>query len=164
MSLFKPAGLPDWKWPQMPAYNGFTHEERVRGWQLIHFYTENGWLAKPQRCSISGSTENLQMHCEDYYAPWSPYPVSRAIHMALHRRFREPDPWNRIVERCAVTGEEWFCTLALKQIDLAAMLRARHGAHIVDVFRRAPFVYEQYCRCPAGLARPATTLSPSVSR
>ncbi|UVK51286.1 hypothetical protein DBIPINDM_004529 [Mesorhizobium sp. AR02] len=123
----------------MAVYNGFTHEERVRGWQLIHFGIDNGWLAKPERCSITGSSENLQMHCEDYYSPWSPYPVSRPIHMALHRRFREPGPWSRIVERCAVTGDEWFCTLALKQIDLAATLRAQYGAHIVDVFRRVPF-------------------------
>ncbi|AMX93266.1 hypothetical protein A4R28_09285 [Mesorhizobium ciceri] len=139
MGLFEPVGLPDWRWPQMPAYNGFTHEERVRGWQLIHHFTDKGLLQKPQRCSISGSTESLQTHCENYYSPWSPYPISRPIHTALHRRFRQPDPWNRIVDRYAVTGEEWFCALATQPFDLAAMLRAQQGAHIVDVFRRAPF-------------------------
>lgn len=123
----------------MPVYNGFTHEERVRGWQLIRHFTDNGWLAKPQRCSISGSTEDLQTHCENYYSPWSPYPVNRSIHMALHRRFRQPVPWDRIVDRYGVTGEEWFCALAMEPIDLAAMLRAQHGAQVVDVFRRAPF-------------------------
>ncbi|TIR25973.1 MAG: hypothetical protein E5X34_07340 [Mesorhizobium sp.] len=139
MSLFEPTGLPEWKWPRMPLYNGFTHEERVRGWQLIHHFIASGWLAKPERCSISGSTENLQMHCEDYYSPWSPYPISRQIHMTLHRRFREPDAWKRIVERYAVTGEEWFYVLAMEPIDLAATLRAQYGAQIADVFRRAPF-------------------------
>jgi len=139
MTHFDPVGLPDWKWPRMPVYNGFTHEERVRGWQLIHHFIDNGWLAKPERWSISGSTENLQKHCENYYSPWSPYPVSRPIHMALHRRFREPGPWKRIVDRYSVTGDEWFWSLAMQPIDLAARLRAQHGAHIVDVFQRAPF-------------------------
>lgn len=46
-------------------------------------------------------------------------------------------PWNRIVERYAVTGEEWFCTLAMQPIHLAATLRAKHGASISDVFRRS---------------------------
>ncbi|MBZ9795220.1 hypothetical protein [Mesorhizobium sp. ES1-4] len=133
------SGLPEWKWPRMPVYNGFTHEERVRGWQLIHHFVANGWLAKPDRCSISGSTENLQAHCENYYAPWSPVPICRPIHMALHRRFRQPDAWNRIVERYAMTGQEWFCAIGMHPIDLAASLRAQHGAHIADIFRRAPF-------------------------
>lgn len=123
----------------MPVYNGFTHEERVRGWQLAHYFIDNGWLAKPERCSVSGVASNIQYHSEDYYSPWAPIPICQPIHMALHRRFRQPDPWNRVVEKYAVTGDEWFCALALKQIDLAAMLRAQHGPHIVDVFRRAPF-------------------------
>lgn len=123
----------------MPAYNGFIHEERVRGWQLIQHFTDNGWLERPVRCSISGSTQNLQTHCENYYSPWLPFPISRPIHMALHRRFRQPDPWRRIVDLYAVTGAEWFCALAMQPIDLAATLRAQHGAHVVDVFRRAPF-------------------------
>lgn len=139
MNLTEPTDLPDWKWPRMPVYNGFTHEERVLGWQLIHRFIKDGWLPNPERCSISGATAALQMHCEDYYSPWAPYPINRSIHMALHRRFRQPDPWNRIVERYAVTGAEWFCALAMQPIDLAATLRARHGAHIADVFRRAPF-------------------------
>lgn len=80
----------------MPVYNGFTHEERVRGGQLIRHFIAKGWLARPERCSISGSTDNLQMHCEKYYAPWAPIPISQPIHMALHRRFRQPGPWNRI--------------------------------------------------------------------
>lgn len=138
MDLVEPACLPDWKWPRMPVYNGFTHEERVRGWQLIHHFIGNGWLAKAERCSFSGAAGNIQYHCENYYSPWSPYAISQPIHMALHRRFRQPDPWKRIVERYAVTGDEWFCTLAMHPIDLAVTLRAQHGFHITDVFQQAP--------------------------
>ncbi|RWX69625.1 hypothetical protein EN780_05745 [Mesorhizobium sp. M4B.F.Ca.ET.089.01.1.1] len=140
MSLFEPTGLPEWKWPRMPVYNGFTHEERVRGWQLIHHFIDNGWLAKAKRCSISGSTENIQAHCENYYSPWSPYPVSRSIHMVLHRRFRQPNPWKRILEMYTVTGQEWFSNLSLEPIDLAAILRAKHGPGIADVFCKAQSV------------------------
>lgn len=161
MTLIEPARLPEWKWPRMPDYNGFTHEERVRGWQLIHHFIANGWLAKPERCSISGAAGNVQYHCEDYYAPWSPYAISQPIHMALHRRFRQPDTWNRIRDNYVLSGDEWFCKLDARPVDLAATLRAVHGDQIADVFRGAPYPSEGFCgRQRASTGRHA--LSPTL--
>jgi hypothetical protein len=130
--------LRPWKWGVMKPYNGFTHEERVRGGQLIHWFIDNSWLAKPSRCSISGSTERVQYHCEDYYSPWQPYAINQQIHLALHRRFRQPDDWACIRDRYSVTGSEWFCALPMQPVDLAGALRAQHGNGIADIFSRAP--------------------------
>lgn len=138
-------GLRKWVWGTTPVYNGFTFEERVRGWQLIMFMIDNDWAARGATCCISGDTKMPRLHSENYYS-WEPYTLSHSIHMALHRRFKEPDQWRRIVDRYAITGEEWFARLSLVPVDLAGELRARHGPEVADIFSRAPI--------PEGVAVP----------
>jgi len=130
-------GLRKWPWGILPVYNGFTHEERVRGWQLISWCIDNGWMPKASIYCISGSTERLQYHSEDYYG-WAHYALNQQVHFALHQRFNRPKRWLEIVERYAVTGDEWFARLSLEPIDMAAALRAEHGDGIRDIFARAP--------------------------
>jgi len=77
----------------------------------------------------------LRLHSENYYS-WEPYTLTHSIHMALHNRFRHPDAWRRIVERHALTGDEWFVSLSLEPVDLAGALRAEHGQQIADIFER----------------------------
>jgi hypothetical protein len=143
--MIKP--LRPWRWATLPSYNGFTHEERVRGGQLIWWFLDNGWMARATRCSISGSTERIQYHCENYYAPWEPIPLSQTVHFALHKRFRQPDAWRRIVDAYAISGDEWFCRLAMEPVDLASELRAKLGDEVRAMFLRAPL--------PAGGTLPA---------
>ncbi|MBY2965542.1 hypothetical protein AB9F45_26090 [Rhizobium leguminosarum] len=138
-------GLRTWRWGVTPSYNGFVFEERVRGWQLVHFLIDNGWAESGATCCISGQTEQLGLHSEIYY-DWHPYTLNKSIHLALHRRFKEPDGWQRIVERYAVTGEEWFARLSLVPVDIAGELRAQYGPQIADIFDRAPI--------PEGVAVP----------
>ncbi|MGO7544397.1 hypothetical protein AB9E34_01380 [Rhizobium leguminosarum] len=138
-------GLRTWRWGVTPTYNGFVFEERVRGWQLIHFLIDNGWAERGATCCISGQTTQLRLHSENYYAPEG-YVLNHAIHMALHRRFTRPEIWQRIVGQYAVTGEEWFARLSLVPVDLAGQLRAKHGPQITDIFARAPI--------PAGVTVP----------
>jgi hypothetical protein len=140
------ATLRPWKWGTLPTYNGFTHQERVRGGQLIWWFIDNGWLSPATKCSISGSMERVQYHCENYYSPWLPIPICQPVHLALHRRFREPEAWNRVVATYRSTGNEWFCRLSMTPIDLAADLRERHGNGVMAVFSRAPI--------PAGVKLP----------
>jgi hypothetical protein len=128
--------LRTWKWGILPNYNGFTHEERVRGWQAMWWLIDTGQMAKPATCSISGRTGPIQMHSENYYDP-VPYGIDPALHMALHRRFTTPDNWRRIVDQHAVTGEEWFAKLALEPVDLAGQLREEYGDGIADIFARS---------------------------
>ncbi|WP_165505231.1 hypothetical protein [Rhizobium leguminosarum] len=138
-------GLRTWRWGVTPTYNGFVFEERVRGWQLIHFLIDNGWAERGATCCISGQTTELRLHSENYYAPEG-YVLNHSIHMALHRRYKQPDAWRRIVERYAVTGGEWFAQLPLVAEDVAGQLRAKHGPQIADIFNRAPI--------PAGVTIP----------
>ena len=132
--------LRQWKWKDLPTYNGFVHAERVRGWQLVNLLVELGQIDKPRQCAISGATEGLGFHSECYFS-WSPHVVCQPIHMALHRRFKKPDAWRRIVDQHAKTGEEWFATLSAEPVDLAAQLRKEHGEGIADIFSRAGVHY-----------------------
>lgn len=129
-------GLRKWPWATLPVYNGFTHEERVRGWQLLMFMLDNRLLEKPTVCCISGRRDRVQMHSESYY-DWHTYPLNQSIHLALHNRFRSPDRWRAIVAQYTVTGDEWFARLSVTPIDLAGQLRAEQGPEIADIFRRA---------------------------
>ncbi len=130
-------GLRKWAWGTLPVYNGFTHEERVRGWQLIMWQIDNGWAARGATCCISGDTNMLRLHSENYYSA-TPYTLNHSVHMALHKRFNEPDQWRRIVSKYAITGEEWFAKLSLVPVDLAGVLRAQYGPEIANIFDRAP--------------------------
>lgn len=130
-------GLRKWPWSELPTYNGFTHIERVRGWQLIMWRIDNGWAARAATCCISGSTSMPRLHSENYYS-WQPYTLHHSIHIALHQRFKRPDAWRRIVDQYSVTGAEWFAQLSLKPVDIAAELRTTHGPEIADIFARVP--------------------------
>lgn len=138
-------GLRTWQWGVLPTYNGFTNAERVRGWQLIMWRIDNGWAERGSTCCISGDTNQPRLHSENYYS-WDPYTLNHSIHMALHQRFKKPDAWQRIVDKFAQTGSEWFARLSLTTVDLAGELRAKHGPEIADVFARAPL--------PAGVSIP----------
>ena len=133
--------LRHWKWDRLPEYNGFTHEERVRGWQLHWQLIEDGQLPPATTCCISKASYKVQYHSENYYEPWNPYPISQPIHLALHRRFSVPEAWKSIVEQYSVTGQEWYALLEITPINLAAELRAAHGFQIADIFDRIPEKY-----------------------
>lgn len=134
--------LRPWRWGTLPVYNGFTHHERVMGWQVIWWMIDAGKLEKPTACSISGRKDRIQLHSESYY-DWAPYGINQSLHMALHQRFKKPDNWLRIVDEHAKTGEEWFAKLSLEPIDLAGQLRREHGPDIVDIVKRAGLAQNQ---------------------
>jgi hypothetical protein len=133
--------LRPWKWYRLPIYNGFAHEDRVSGWQLHWQLIEDGHLPLAISCCISGSTQKVQYHSENYYEPWNAYPVSQPIHLALHRRFSKPEAWKSVLEQYSVTGQEWFALLEMTPINLAAELRAAQGRQVANIFDRAPGRY-----------------------
>jgi len=85
--------LPQWHWPLLGSYNGFSGGTRIRGWQLIRFYDANGWLCYPDICSVTGRPGGTQLHDEDYARPWTGYPVSKRAHTLIHTRARFPKAW-----------------------------------------------------------------------
>jgi hypothetical protein len=135
MSTVKP--FRQWQWGRLPTYNGFCHAERVRGWQLLSWFVDNGWHDEPATCCISGRVDRVAWHSENYYS-LAPVALNQAIHFSLHRRFGQPNAWRRIVDQYATTGAEWFARLPLAPVDLAGELRAKHGPDIADIFARAP--------------------------
>jgi hypothetical protein len=151
--------LRQWHWPPPRWYNGFSPQERVRGWQALWWLIDNGHIPHPDICSITGQkrrepgenqrassnlagqqggeTTAFAYHNENYYAPFELYPISREAHRLLHRRFYDPKPWQALVEEHSRTGEEWFALLKPYPIDLASELRERHGAGITDILKTA---------------------------
>jgi len=128
-----------WKWGILPSYNGFTHEERVHVWQLQSWFCDNGWMAKPKVCSISGRTDRVAWHSENYFGwPKSTFSVQQGIHLSLHARYKNPHAWLKIVSQYAVTGDEWFARLPMVRVDIAGPLRAAYGPQISNIFARAP--------------------------
>ena len=131
--------LRQWTYPKTRPYNGFTPDERIRGWQLTMWFVDNGWLEKPAKCSITGGTAQVVYHNENYYTPWAPHAISRGAHKALHQRFKKPGWWKRIVAENTKTGDEWFCALSTDaSFDLAASYRSQFGDDARDVFAQAP--------------------------
>lgn len=58
--------LPQWRWPVIGPYNGFSGGARIRGWQLNRFYELNGWLRYDDVCSVTGMAGGAGLHNEDY--------------------------------------------------------------------------------------------------
>jgi hypothetical protein len=115
--------LPDWRWPMLRGYNGFTSPERVFNWRLARWLKNAGALSPPRCCSICSSEEKVALHGENYAdLTRSPALCSRC-HMALHRRFSLPARWQDIA-RCHVRrGDEWFALIPAEAYDLADYLR-----------------------------------------
>lgn len=148
--------LRKWRWPATQVYNGFSPEERIRGWQLHWFLIENGWMPRAKTCSISGSTQRVSWHNENYYTPWKPYAVSGDVHRLLHQRFRYPVPWREVVQQYAASGEEWFAHLDEAPVDLAGQLRSQFGREIADIFANVPL--------PDGVAIPVSDVAQCVAQ
>jgi hypothetical protein len=106
------------------CYNGFIPEERAL-------------LSRPQReeryqrgnnplvCCVTAFSRPedprgagyMFTHLEDYRRPLDWYPVSKRVHYLLHRRFIDPLPWQRLVERNYKRGA-WFTLLTMDVRDM----------------------------------------------
>lgn len=80
--------LPIWGWPPLRTYNGFTHEQRVRGWQAEKLAIKLGLLPDPStlacyKCRATHPTP-IGYHAEDYNS-LERFPVCRPCHMVIHR-------------------------------------------------------------------------------
>lgn len=125
--------LPVYRFSLLGPYNGFSGLERARGWQLTHWAVLVGLLPPPASCSICGAQRaRLQYHSEDYYEPLRPFPICARCHLALHRRFRAPDPWKRLTVQHSGVGT-WFGSLELRPVNLAQSVRDQRGDEVTDV-------------------------------
>lgn len=112
----------------LPPYNGFSHGERVATIPIQKQAAAEGRFRFPTVCSICGfsdpakyrTTGYVFAHLEDYRRPLECHPCCRKCHATLHARFREPDPWRRLVTRRSANSV-WIAWLTL---DPASQLRS----------------------------------------
>lgn len=145
--------LPDWIWPVLRDYNGFSGMDRIRGWQLVRWLQMAGMrpYAKDCRCLLTGMTaeetaqgkfpDPIVDHSENYYAPWEQvYTLTRSTHMKLHRRFKYPDEWRNYRDRnfklFDQPNQKWLYKLSDEEIDYADILRDRYGQNTDNMMER----------------------------
>lgn len=106
---------PEWKWKPLKTYNGFTHEQRVVGWQAMHLAIRMKLIepASAYACEICRATPpvTLQYHSEDY-CNLAEHVLCQHCHKLLHQRHRYPEKWCKLVTRYA-KGDEWYASLAM---------------------------------------------------
>jgi hypothetical protein len=103
--------LPQWRWPLIGPYNGFSGGARIRGWQLNRFYRQNGWLHYDGVCSVTGAVGHVGLHNEDYSRPWTACPVSKRAHTLIHTRARYSNAWANFLANEALP-DTWAKTLS----------------------------------------------------
>lgn len=122
-SVLRPdVGLRKWSSGRLSVYNGFSHEDRVAGWQRSKWLQDSGALPAPSVCVICGSKKNLEYHSETYFDPTLVQAVCKSCHRRIHLRFRFPDAWTRWTKE----GQrpEWVTALKVDKLDLRAHMTA----------------------------------------
>ncbi|MBU9165259.1 hypothetical protein [Burkholderia multivorans] len=125
--------LPQWRWPVIGPYNGFSGGARIRGWQLNRFYELNGWLRYDDVCSVTGMAGGAGLHNEDYSRPWNAYPVSKRAHTLIHTRARFGKAWAAFLDSEALP-DTWAKTLSSD----GGVPIADRDCGIVHLLERAP--------------------------
>ncbi len=113
--------LPQWRWPLIGPYNGFSGAARIRGWQLTTFYRAKAWLTYGNSCTATGVVGDTQFHNEDYARPWNGYPVSKRTHRLIHIRARCRLAWTNFLANEALPNT-WAESLTLDR-GIAADVR-----------------------------------------
>lgn len=123
--------LRKWRWPPTGPYNGFSSEERIRGWQVSWWLRERGHLPpfKALTCSICRAGNFVNVHLEDYFDPYQGgIALCGHCHRALHRRFKNPDGWRNVLLRNGCDLEVWAERLTpAEDADLATFQVGEYG-------------------------------------
>jgi hypothetical protein len=117
----------------LPHYNGFDDKARRAVTPIQNEAIRCGALIRPTTCSICGFTDpaNPQgrgyifLHTENYAEPLTIYPLCKRHHADLHARFRDPERWQRVLERYG-RPQSWFVLLST---DPAAQFTSYHDLY-----------------------------------
>jgi hypothetical protein len=106
----------EWAWPPLPAYNGYPHEMRMRAWQIQWAAIVAKLFVKPSQCSVCLGHFGwaIELHNEDYSEPFKCFPVCKACHRSLHKRFKQPAQWLQRVAMNRRPGA-WFVDLPMEE-------------------------------------------------
>ena len=105
-------------------YNGFSNHERLHlsKPQKVERYKKGN---NPSVCCMTGFSRPddikgagyMLAHLEDYHRPLDWLPMSNSAHNLLHRRFKSPQKWKRLVAKHYVHGA-WFTLLTMDIRDM----------------------------------------------
>ncbi|WP_417320958.1 hypothetical protein [Emcibacter sp.] len=115
--------LPQWRWPPLKPYNGFTSDERIMNWQLGRMLLDAGMIRKPKTCDICGEVKPLGFHSENYHCIRMDPFLCKDCHRILHQRFRYPDKWLELVDRHQQMVPTWYAIISVVPIDMAGYLK-----------------------------------------
>lgn len=131
--------LRQWRWGLTRWYNGFSPQERIRGWQVSYWLQDVGYLPKPSCCEICGRDTNVSYHNENYYTPWQPYSVCKACHYIIHNRHRLPEKLPALLRQCGAGRGGWLQRVLTGDFEqLAAESRAGGGNQIALIENHLP--------------------------
>jgi hypothetical protein len=122
-----------WNGKPSPTYNGFTSDERLRGWQMVKWLSAQNILMSPDRCDICGSQDRLQRHSENYYNPFRAAVVCGNCHRLIHFRFWRWNQWRKWCHANDPAGIKWFSMLETKQPNIATHLFTKHGQQVLNL-------------------------------
>ena len=82
----------------MKTYNGFNHDQRMKGFRWLQGEYAAGRRARPTVCDACGQAEGpIEAHSEDYSEPFGDhigrFGLCYRCHMAIHTRFDNGEAW-----------------------------------------------------------------------
>jgi hypothetical protein len=82
----------------LKTYNGFDHDQRMKGYRWLQREYAAGRRARPTVCDACRQAEGpIDAHSEDYSAPFGDhigrFGLCYRCHMAVHTRFNNREAW-----------------------------------------------------------------------
>jgi hypothetical protein len=128
------AFVPRWGWPKPRSYNGATGEERITGWQKVAVARNLGLIVKTAACEVCGRPAGSMRHGEIYARPLMARPICRSCHFKLHRRYGDPDGWEKFLS--TMPAADWVRSLLTRELSRSEMLRIAEEPDVFAALRR----------------------------
>jgi hypothetical protein len=82
----------------LKTYNGFDHDQRMKGYRWLQREYAAGRRAHPTVCDACGQADGpIDAHSESYAEPFGDhigrFGLCYRCHMAIHTRFNNPEAW-----------------------------------------------------------------------
>lgn len=142
-------------------YNGWTWEERVATNPIQRAGKNADLIVQPMACGITGQpSPYVFLHLEDYSRPLDAIlPVGRWEHYALHARFTDPVPWQRLVRRTYVHGA-WWTFLTMDPTDMFRPLQEVYPCGLPSHGELWPDLADELALSPSAFVTRATEVTP----
>jgi hypothetical protein len=91
----------------LKTYNGFDHNQRMKGYRWLQGEYAAGRRARPTVCDACGQDEGpIEAHSENYSSPFGDHIGRHGLcyrcHMAIHTREKNPEAWTAYKHHVAI--------------------------------------------------------------